>query len=123
MWQNITDPKGKANLFNSYFSSLFSIKGNILLIGRINTIKPFTTDIRTIRRRTKTIGKRKSVGPDGIPGVILKMGGEATILYLACLLELTINNGILPEDWKKATVIPIHKGGGGTNHKLQITDR
>ena len=73
--QNISDPKGNANLFNSYFSSIFSIKDNIPLIGRMNTIKPFTTDIRTIRRCTKTIGKHKSVGPDGIPGVILKMGG------------------------------------------------
>jgi hypothetical protein len=26
-------------------------------------------------------------------------------------LEITMNNGTLPGDWKKATVIPIHKGG------------
>jgi len=29
----------------------------------------------------------------GIPGAILKMGGEAMIPYLARLLDLTINNG------------------------------
>ena len=33
------------------------------------------------------------------------------IPYLARLLEITMNNGTLPGDWKKATVIPIHKGG------------
>jgi hypothetical protein len=39
------------------------------------------------------------------------MGGEAMIPYLARLLDITINNGTVPCDWKRATVIPIHKGG------------
>jgi hypothetical protein len=29
-----------------------------------------------------------------------KMGGEAMIPYLARLLDITINNGTLPADWK-----------------------
>jgi hypothetical protein len=33
------------------------------------------------------------------------------IPYLARLLDITMNNGTLPGDWKKATVIPIHKRG------------
>ena len=81
-----------------------------------NSIKPFTIDIKTIRR-IRANGKNKSVGPDCIPGEILKMGGEVImILYLAQLLEVTINNGILPQDWKRATVVPIHKGGD--SHEL-----
>jgi hypothetical protein len=56
------------------------------------------------------IGKNKSVGADRVSGETLKLGGEAIITYLARLLDITINNGALPCDWKKATVIPIHKG-------------
>jgi hypothetical protein len=41
----------------------------------------------------------------------LKIGEEAMILYLAQLLDITINNGTIPSEWKKATVVPIHKGG------------
>ena len=55
--------------------------------------------------------KNKSVGPDRIPGEIIKMGGEAMIPYLVRLVEITMNNGTLPEDWKRATAVPIHKGG------------
>jgi len=33
------------------------------------------------------------------------------IPYLARLLDITINNGAIPRDWKKAIVVPIHKGG------------
>jgi len=48
--------------------------------------------------------------PDGVSVGILKVGGEAMIPYLARLLDIIMNNGTLPGDWKKATVIPIHKG-------------
>jgi hypothetical protein len=57
------------------------------------------------------IGRDKSVGPEGIPSAILKTGGEAMIPYLARLLDIIINNGTIPRNWKKATVVPIHKGG------------
>jgi hypothetical protein len=39
-----------------------------------------------------------------------KLGGEAMVPYLVWLLDITINNGTLPADWKRATVVPIHKG-------------
>ena len=67
-----------------------------------------TLDI--IRRRFRAIGKNKSVGPDTLSGEILKLGEEAMIPYLARLLDLTMNNGTLPGDWKRATVVPVHKG-------------
>ena len=57
------------------------------------------------------IRRNKSVGLDGIPGAILKMGGDAKILYLARLPDITINNGTVPRDCKKAIVVPINKGG------------
>ena len=43
-------------------------------------------------------------------GAILKMAGEGMIPYLARLLDITINNGTIPREWKKAIVVPIHKG-------------
>ena len=41
------------------------------------------------------------------------MGGEAKISYLARLLDTTMNIGALPDDWRRASVVPIHKGGKG----------
>jgi hypothetical protein len=55
------------------------------------------------------MGRNKSVGSDGIPGAILKMGGEAMIPYLERLLDIAINNGTIPRDWEKVTVVPIRK--------------
>jgi len=73
--------------------------------------KPFTTNINIIRGRLSTIGRKKSVGPDGIPREILNLGGEAMIPYLARLLDITMNNSAILRDWKKAFVVPIYKGG------------
>ena len=72
----ITDAIRKANTFNSLFDR-FSSEGIIPHIQDEKTDDPFTTDIKTIRRRIKTIRKNKSVGPDRISGEFLKLGGEA----------------------------------------------
>jgi len=40
--------------------------------------------------------------------------------YLARLLEISLNNATIPSNWKKATVVPIHKEGdqlGVTNYR------
>jgi hypothetical protein len=85
-------------LINLYYSSIFSSEDNIPHILWQNTSDPFIIDIKAIRRRIRAIGRNKSVGPDRIPGEVLKMGGEAMIPYLARLLEITMNNGALPGD-------------------------
>ena len=107
----ITDSREKANSLNFYYSSVFSSEGNIPHIQGEISSEPFTIDTKIIRKMIAAIGKNKSVGPDCISGEILKPGGEAMVPYLARLLDITMNNGTLPGDWKKATVIPIHKGG------------
>ena len=50
------------------------------------------------------------MGTDRVSGEILKLCGEAMIPYLSRLLDITMNNGALPVDWKTAMVITIHKG-------------
>jgi len=107
----ITDSIEKANTLNFYYSSVFSSEDNIPNIQDKTSSETFTIDTKIIRKRIAAIRKNKSVGPDGVSGEILKLGGEAMIPYLARLLDITMNNGTLPGDWKKATVVPIHKGG------------
>ena len=72
----------KANSFNSYYLTVFSSEGNIPHMQSENKGEPITIDIKIIRRRIRAIGRNKSVGPDRVSGEILKLGGEAMILYL-----------------------------------------
>jgi hypothetical protein len=59
----ITDPLEKANSLNSYYASLFSCERNNPQVQSIESGKPSPL--------------KKSVGPDGIPGEILKLGETA----------------------------------------------
>jgi len=36
------------------------------------------------------------------------------IPYLARLLDIMMNNNVIPGDWNKAIVVPIYKGGDGS---------
>jgi hypothetical protein len=90
---------------------VFSSEGNIQHIQRANSGEPFTIGKKIIRKTVAAIGKNKSIGSDGISGEILILGGKAMIPYLARLLDITMNNGNLPADWKRAKVFPVHKGG------------
>jgi hypothetical protein len=87
----ITHSIEKANSFSLYYSTLFSCEGNIPHIQGENSGEPFTIDIKIIKKRIAAIGKNKSVRPDCVSGEILKLGGEAMILYLARLLDITMN--------------------------------
>jgi len=72
--------------------------------------EPFTINMKMIRNRLAAIGRNRSIGPDGVPGEILKLGGKAMVPCLARLLGLVINNVTIPSDWKRATLVPINKG-------------
>ena len=79
------DPLEKANVPNSYYASVFSSKCNHPQIHPANSKsgKTFSVCIKTLRKQLSASGKKKSVGPDGIRGVTLRMGGEGMIPYLA----------------------------------------
>jgi hypothetical protein len=107
----ITEPIEKANSLNSYYAFVFSCERNTPQIQSTDSGKPFTISINILRKRLTAIGRNKSVGPDSIPGEILKLGGESMIPYLARLLDITMNNNSIPGDWKKVIVVPIYKRG------------
>ena len=75
----ITDPLEKANSLNSNYASIFSRESSNSEIQQTQSGNPFTFNISITRKGLSTIGRKKSVGPDGIPGEILNLGGEAMI--------------------------------------------
>ena len=107
----IMDTAEKANILNSYYASVFYCDRNTPEIKLANSGETFIINTKVITKRLAKIGRNKSVGPDGVPGEILKLGGEAMTPYLATLLEISLNNATIPRDWKIATVAPIYKAG------------
>ena len=98
---HITHTVEKVNNLNNSYASVFCYDRDIAEMKSSHVYEPFTIKSSIIRERLAMIRINKSVGPNDIPGDILKMGGEALISYLARLLDISINNGTIPGDWKK----------------------
>ena len=96
----ITDSTEKSNTLNSCYTSVFSCDQNIPNIQSAHLGETFIINTKIVRKWVPAIRKSKSIGPDCIPGKILKLGGEAMIPFLATLLEITLNNSTIQSDGK-----------------------
>ena len=80
---------------------------------RVNDV--MVTDVRVDREellnRMGRLDGRKAVGPDGISGMILKECREQLVLPLHNILEDSLKTGRVPDEWKKARIVPIYKAG------------
>ena len=59
----------------------------------------------------KSLDTAKATGPDGIPAKLLKETADVIAPSLCTLFNKSISSGSLPDEWKTANIVPIHKKG------------
>ena len=59
--------------------------------------------------RLKSLNRRKAGGPDGIPAKLIREFAYELSYPLTDILNSSYQHGIVPLQWKKATVIPLPK--------------
>lgn len=64
-----------------------------------------------LMKQLKDLDVRKSHGPDGVSNWILKECREELVSGLHHIIDCSLKEGKIPQDWKNANVVPIHKGG------------
>ena len=117
----ITEPKEIANEFNSYFANI----GPTLADSIKHTGKDFNsylskshfsatcflrpTDVDEILQIIGNLGNRKSPGHDNIKSDIVKTVVHEISYPLMILINRSLSTGKVPNDMKKAKVIPIYK--------------
>ncbi len=52
----------------------------------------------------------KASGPDGITAEMLKYGGEIVVDWMMWICNLALEQSKIPEDWRKAIIVPLYKG-------------
>lgn len=65
-----------------------------------------------VEKAVKKLKNGKSAGVDEITGEMLKMGGVCVMEWLWKLCCKVFEKGVVPEDWKKAVIVPLYKGKG-----------
>ena len=105
------EPLAKVNMFNKYFYKQFSEPS--YYETNIDFESDSTFDIDLSASRVKPIldnlDINKAQGPNAISGAVLKNCSETLAYPLSILLNLSYNTGYIPQEWKLANVVPVHK--------------
>ncbi|XP_070610299.1 uncharacterized protein, partial [Erythrolamprus reginae] len=118
--REISDSNDQAQLLNAYFASVFTQKGTSLqpICNLTATNCPRTElniDKSTVRDYLRELNKYKLPGPDGLHPKVLKELADTIAEPLLLIYQISWITGDLPEDWKRADVVPIHKKGKKTD--------
>ena len=109
-----------AEVLNEYFSSVFTTEDISSLpvpftkfegsksyyLGQQLFVTP-----EMIAKKIKKMKDNKSPGVDGIPPKLLKEIVEQISTPLAKLFNLSLEEGIVPSEWKEANITPLFKKG------------
>ena len=118
--QKIADSsKTIAELFNSYFASVFSHHQNTQndQEGTNENDEPNTEELEItiseleVLSALRALDPDKALGPDGIPSRILKQIAQQIAPSITLLFIKSINSGVVPDEWKLANVVPVYKRG------------
>ena len=116
-----TDPLKKAGAFNHYFQSVFCSKKHDILPEITKTQDPRLESIilteEAVKKELRNLNPSKAAGPDGISTRVLKEAHEELAKPITTLFNKSLDEGIVPTDWKRANVAPIHKKGNKTDVK------
>lgn len=82
-----------------------------LHIVNVDPINDDTPSLEEIEEFLMAMKNNKSPGADNIPSEMLKAGQEATSFMLHKLLTKIWEEKQIPQEWKNAIVVPIHKKG------------
>ncbi len=113
----ITDPAVIANHFNTFFASNFTDADSeatcdTICDGHLSLpVTSIRTNANEIFELINKLKSGKAPGPDGITSTMLKLTVGQITKPLTILFNLSLSEGKIPDDWKRANVVPIHKAG------------
>ena len=115
----ISDGFQMAEVLNEYFSSVFTTEDTSSLPVPFNKFEGsksehlgqlFVTP-ETIAKKIKKMKDNKSPGVDGIPPKLLKEIVEQISTPFAIFFNLSLEEEIVPSEWKEANITPLFKKG------------
>ena len=72
-------------------------------------------DPQEIREAIRKLKSGKAHGCDGILADMLKHVGDTAVQFLAKLFNAVFDEGVYPQEWSKAIIIPMFKKGNKNN--------
>ena len=111
-----SDSATKANILNDQFSSVFNKGEDPSTIPDMGpsphpTVDNITVTENGVHKLLAGLEPHKASGPDQLPARLLKeLASELAPIY-TLLFQASLDQGIIPDEWKSANVVPIYKKG------------
>ena len=111
----VDDDNSKAESFNNYFSSVFTKEDDSSLpelpegYPSIDAVDISTEGVVSL---LEGLDSFKACGPDNIPTRFIKETAIDLAPSLTLVYQASVKQGRVPNDWKKAKVVPVYKKGG-----------
>ena len=104
-------PSIKAKLFNEQFTSVFSkpIDKHFDFPVDFPKMPDININVNGVLKLLKSVNPHKATGPDGIPPYLIKELAQELAPIFRILFQASVDQGTIPQDWKKAYIIPIYK--------------
>jgi hypothetical protein len=110
-----SDDNEMANILNKFFTGVFTKEDKTNIPTKDCETNKVLTDIPItagkIEEKIENLRKDSAPGPDGIHPRLLKELKRQVAVPLAIIFRKSIDETDVPEDWKKARVVPIYKKG------------
>ena len=82
---------------------------------KVPTIPDIEVTSPGIRKLLEKIDPHKATGPDNIPGQFLKTCAVEMADVFRTLFQASLNQGVVPPNWKNANIVPLFKKGDNSN--------
>ena len=107
-----SDSATKANILNDQFSSVFNKGEDPSTIPDMGpsphpTVDNITVTENGVHKLLAGLEPHKASGPDQLPA---RLASELAPIY-TLLFQASLDQGIIPDEWKSANVVPIYKKG------------
>ena len=110
----VTSAKEKAEILNEQFISVFSEPSDREEYSHLtlsSTMPDIIIDENGVHKQLKALNPYKAAGPDGISPRIFRELADILAAPLTTLFQTSLDRGVVPRDWKTASVCPIFKKG------------
>ena len=118
----VTNDSDKANAFNQHFYSVFkqdtfTLHNSESLSSTCDCICSIDISIEDVFNALINLEPNKAFGLDNIEPSILRNSASVLSAPLQYLFSLSLSRGIIPNEWKIHTVIPVFKSGDKSSVK------
>ena len=119
--KNVIDTnKLAADHLNRYFTSVFveedlsnmPVPNKVFNGGMDKSLQSIEVDVDMVINKLNSLNVSKSQGPDGVHGKLVMELTEEIAPSLVNLFRASLETGVIPQDFRDATVVPLHKKGG-----------